>query len=126
MLDLAWRPVATTVALVGLALTLPASATFPGANGKIAFIRDLGDDEDDIFVVNVNGSGQTNLTDLSPADDEDHRWSPDGQRLVFASSRDGNDEIYVMNADGGEVTSLTDRPPTGSRSGRPMGRRSRS
>ena len=34
-------------------------------------------------------------------------WSPDGQRLVFLSNRDGNTEVYVMDADGSNSTNLT-------------------
>ena len=34
-------------------------------------------------------------------------WSPDGERIVFVSNRDGNNEIYVMDADGGNLTNLT-------------------
>ena len=32
-------------------------------------------------------------------------WSPDGQKLIFQSTRDGRscDQIYVMNADGSDV-----------------------
>lgn len=43
-----------------------------------------------------------NLTeDVNPS------WSPDGQRIVFESERDGNKEIYVMDADGGNQIRLT-------------------
>lgn len=34
-------------------------------------------------------------------------WSPDGQWLLFSSTRDGNSEIYIMDKDGGQVTNLT-------------------
>ena len=37
-------------------------------------------------------------------------WSPDGQRIVFDSSRDGNYEIYVMDSDGSNPHRLTDHP----------------
>ena len=65
---------------------------------RIAFISDrYGDDE--IFVMNADGSEVSQLTDN---DDEDSVpvWSPDGERIAFNSDRYGDDEIFVMNADG--------------------------
>ena len=49
-------------------------------------------------------------------------FSPDGQQLAFASSRDGNPEIYVMNRDGSNLRRVTHNPavdftPTWSPSG---------
>lgn len=35
-------------------------------------------------------------------------WSPDGERIVFESLRDGNFEIYVMHSDGGGLIRLTE------------------
>ena len=88
----------------------PAQAAFPGENGKIAFTSDW-DGNDEIYVMNKDGSGTpTNLTneaasDLAPA------VSPDGTKIAFTTSRHGNDEIYVMNADGsGTPTRLTNNP----------------
>ena len=74
--------------------------------------RDDPDPNDDdrirnIYVINADGSGETMLTD-SATDNHTPRWSPDGQRLVFNSDRDGDFKIYVMNADGSGVTRLTD------------------
>ena len=42
-------------------------------------------------------------------------YSPDGERIVFVSARDGNNEIYVMNADGSGQTRLTDNAAVDSR-----------
>ncbi len=53
----------------------------------------------EIYVMKVNGSEQTRLTD-NIADDVDPAWSPDGTRIAFVSTRDGSSEIYMMNADG--------------------------
>lgn len=39
--------------------------------------------------------------------DSSPRWSPDGSKLAFLSSRDGHSQIYTMPASGGEGTALT-------------------
>ena len=60
-----------------------------------------------IYKVRKDGSELTNLTgsvDNSFRPD----WSPDGQRIVFMSERDGNRELYVMNADGSNPVRLTE------------------
>jgi len=80
----------------------------PSLAGKIAFTSNR-DGNNEIYVMNADGSGVTRLTD-NPAIDQDPAWSPDGTRLAFSSTRDGNYEIYVMNADGSGVTRLTTDP----------------
>ena len=41
--------------------------------------------------------------------DESPRWSPDGSRIAFSSTRAGaNHDLYVMDADGRNVTRVTD------------------
>ena len=46
--------------------------------------------------------GKTSADDGSPA------WSPDGQKIMFSSKRDGNSEIYTMDTDGKNQHRLTD------------------
>jgi dipeptidyl aminopeptidase/acylaminoacyl peptidase len=64
-------------------------------NGKIAFMTSR-DGNNEIYVMNADGSNQTRLTTNS-VDDEFPAWSPDGAKIAFFSNRDGNYEIYVMN-----------------------------
>lgn len=62
--------------------------------------------DDDIYVMNVDGTGVTNLTNSSGSDDSP-AWSPDGAKIAFRSNRSGHFDLYVMNADGTGVTALT-------------------
>jgi Tol biopolymer transport system component len=88
----------------------PAESAFPGANGKIAFTS-LRDGNAEIYVMNADGSDQTNLTKNPAADEYVPAWSPDGSKIAFSSNRDGDYEIYVMNADDGSgQTNLTNYP----------------
>jgi Tol biopolymer transport system component len=72
--------------------------------GRIVFSH-----EHDIYVMNADGSGRTQLT-TDPAADFDPVWSPTGTHIAFRSHRDGNEEVYVMNADGSAQTNLTRNP----------------
>ena len=64
----------------------------------------------EIYVMDINGGNQTNLTNHR-AWDRYPRWSPDGQQILFYSNRELNqDDIYVMNADGTDVVNLTRHP----------------
>ena len=84
----------------------PAVASFPGANGKIAFASDR-DGNYEIYTMDADSSGQTRLTNNAAFDDQP-AWSPNGTKIAFVTNRDVNmSEIYVMNADGSNQTRLT-------------------
>jgi Tol biopolymer transport system component len=76
--------------------------------GRIAFVSDR-DGNLEIYVMNADGSGITNLTN-HPGEDRDPAWSPDGTRIAFSSDRGGNEDIWVMNADGSGLVNLTNDP----------------
>ncbi len=104
-------PRTTMAAVTGLVMVAslmigisPAHAVFPGANGKLACMRN-----GEVYTMNPDGSGFTNLTN-NPSFDNDPAWSPDGTKIAFESRRDGDSELYVMNADGTGVTRLTFSP----------------
>jgi TolB protein len=84
----------------------PSGLTAPGSDpdwspgsDRVVFARNGGN-----AVIDANGSG---LQQLTTGPDYAGRWSPDGQKILFDSLRDGNYEIYVMNADGTGQTNLT-------------------
>ena len=72
-----------------------------------------------VLVMNADGTNQTRLTsdgnvDITP------RWSPDGAKFVFASSRAGNlgtFQVFVMNANGSGQSRLTNNTGENSRPG---------
>jgi Tol biopolymer transport system component len=81
----------------------------PGsAAGQLAFTTDR-DGNDEIYLVNADGTGLQRLTSL-PGADIQPTWSPDGSRLAFASDRSGNFDIFVMDASGTGIFNLTKSP----------------
>ena len=65
---------------------------------KLAFESER-DGNSELYVMNADGSGQTNLTN-SPRADRWAAWSPDGQKIAFMTDRDVPNafDIYVMDA----------------------------
>jgi len=98
----------TTPAPAGLARPTATPIVLGVVKGRIAFHSNRSGNNE-IYVMNGDGSGLTNLTN-NPADDIGPVWSPDGKKILFLTNRDGNYEIYVMNADGSDPTNLTHNP----------------
>src|SRR5579859_77046 len=81
---------------------------------KIAFVSNR-NGNDSIYVMPAPQPGSKTTPDASQVirltdssgSDLVPQWSPDGQRIVFTSDRDGNTQIYVMKADGSGQTRLT-------------------
>jgi Tol biopolymer transport system component len=68
-------------------------------------------DDQDLYVMNADGSGVIRLTDNN-TNDQSPVFSPDGRSIAFTSERDHSGtlisgELYLMNADGTNVTRLT-------------------
>ena len=77
---------------------------------KIAFTSTR-DGNNEIYIMNVDGSGQTRLTNNS-VQDFIPSFSPDGSKIAFTSEQDdnGEGEIYIMNVDGSGQVNLTNNP----------------
>jgi WD40-like Beta Propeller Repeat len=78
------------------------------AGPKIAFISEpccMGYDGV-VYVMNADGSGKRRLAPAFPG----MRWSPDGQKIAFATWQDSTTDVYVMNADGTGQQRLTRNP----------------
>lgn len=89
----------------------PGEPAWSPDGGKIAFTAGvrftvgMGKASTNIYIVNVDGTGLTQLTrntDLNsrPA------WSPDGKQIVFTSNRDGQAKVWAMDADGSNQREL--------------------
>jgi hypothetical protein len=83
------------------------SPAWSADGSRIAFTSNI-DGDNDIYVINADGGGRTQLT-FDPSNDALPSWSPDGSKIAFATTRDGQSRIYVMNSDGSNATALTTR-----------------
>ncbi len=73
-----------TACLLALAvMEKPAGATFPGENGKIAYVTDrFTGATQEIEVMDADGSNHTRLTN-NAANDFGPAWSSDGTKIAF-------------------------------------------
>ena len=81
--------------------------TWSPDGSQIAF-RSQRDGNDEIYLMNADGTCQVNLTN-NPLSDWSPAWSPDGTRIAFARFYDNNafTDVTVMNADGSGRQRLT-------------------
>ena len=83
---------------------VPAQATTPGSNGRIAFQMDFGRGAQ-IYTIRPSGLGIKQLTKV-PGTAESPDWSPDGTQIAFATE-DGPEGVWIMNADGSHLHQVT-------------------
>lgn len=71
------------------------------AGDKIAFTS-----QGDVYVVNLADGTERNLTNSSE-NDEQPRFSPDGQRILWLKGHTENMHVFSMDLDGGNIVQIT-------------------
>lgn len=94
---------------------IPTSISLPGGSGgRIAFVHQAQSGssyDEDIYVVNLNGTGLMNLTESMDANHFDYpSWSPDGTTLAFHANASDGPGIFLLNSNGTGLARLTDGP----------------
>jgi len=64
----------------------------------------------DVYTMNADGSGVSNITNVASTNEIQPSWSPDGKLIAYISNVLGHWEIYVMNPDGTGIRPLTNTP----------------
>ena len=72
---------------------------------KIVFTSSKSGNED-VFIMNIDGSGLTQLTD-NPSNDMYPQVSPDSKKILYTSDINGTWQIMTMNTDGSEKKQIT-------------------
>lgn len=91
-----------SVAIVLIGLTffcVPAQATFPGKNGRIAFTM-----AGDVYTMNSDGADVKQLTTFAAGGNTVYlpSWSPDGRQIAFGLLPPNStiEQLWIMNSDG--------------------------
>jgi Tol biopolymer transport system component len=71
------------------------------------FFSGQGTDEADVWVMRADGSERRNLSEGTSANEGVAGFSPDAERLVYRSARDGRFDLYLSRRDGTDAKALT-------------------
>ncbi|HZZ79226.1 MAG TPA: hypothetical protein VFE62_11945 [Gemmataceae bacterium] len=80
---------------------------------RILFVYDILQGTDgklQLDLMNADGSGQKNLLPHKTAFEESPRYSSNGEKIAWTSTRNKNQDIWIMNADGSAMKALTTDP----------------
>lgn len=99
-----------------LALADSSYGQVTSVNGQIAYtVCGPGTDPQfstqcDIWVMQADGTLQTNLTNTLDLNETNPAWSPDGSKIAFMEGYEFSTRLMVMNADGSNSTVITPDP----------------
>lgn len=79
-------------------------------DGKRIVFESNRDGNSEIYVMNVDGSNQRNLSNSPSTNDQGPVWSPDGKQILFYSGRAGNWDLFLVSSDGRNLVNLTNTP----------------
>jgi Tol biopolymer transport system component len=103
---------ALLVAAAALGLAVGAQdggSTLDGRGGGLIAFYSNRDGDSEIFVMNADGSGLTQLTHNTCTDNVP-ALSPDGRFVAFGSDRTGNQELFIMDLADGSARQVTHAP----------------
>ncbi len=89
----------------------PSPSPIPPAVPRPIVFTANSDGNKEIYLVNDDGTGLTNLT-RNAASDRQPALSPDGSEVAFVSNREGDDDIYIIKTDRSSIRKLTDNDAT--------------
>ena len=98
--------------LIGMKRVADAQISPDGS--KIAYVVNVVNKEANrgkrsIWLVSTNG-GNAQQFITSDKNDDNPRWSPNGSKIAFTSTREGAPQIFVANADGSNARKVSDVP----------------
>jgi Tol biopolymer transport system component len=97
------RWLAATLLCFALAVVVSSPALAAVApNGKITYVVNMGfpDYTTDIWVMDADGSNQTDITNTPAVSEYGPIWSPDGTKIAYVGGDGYTSSVWVMNADG--------------------------
>ncbi|MBI3166187.1 MAG: PD40 domain-containing protein, partial [Chloroflexi bacterium] len=102
-----------TIPSAPTSIPVPTLAPTPigGGSGKIAFTSEL-DGEQDIYVINVDGSKLVELAGDIPSK-FNPAWTHDGSKVSFSTATEKSANLYIMNADGSNLAKVLDTSELG-------------
>jgi WD40 repeat protein len=109
-----WRVAAAVACAAGVAVVSPtgaAAGTFPGTNGRIAFVRAVGEGGGRIVTMTADGQDITPLTNQATNGTcTGPSYSGDGERIAFScvtGTSTASSEVFVMDANGKNQVPVT-------------------